>query len=121
MPSDLGHSLLARSALEMVAPTVTPAHGVARYACDHTQGPACALAAPAATVFRNYLVYGGQGQHTTQIDTLKDVGDLFGNDPTSSHPRYENNNAKTTLKRKEIVRAECGECKMDTVSRSREV
>lgn len=32
-----------------------------RYAFDNTQGPACALACPAATAFRNYFcVPGGQ-------------------------------------------------------------
>jgi len=35
--------------LEMTGPDVTPEHGVTRYAHDHTQGPACALAAGAAT------------------------------------------------------------------------
>jgi len=31
--------------LEMTGPDVTPEHGVTRYAFDHTQGPACAIAA----------------------------------------------------------------------------
>jgi hypothetical protein len=42
--------------LEMVLPRVTPEHGVTRYAHDHTQGPACAIAAGAATIYRNYFV-----------------------------------------------------------------
>jgi hypothetical protein len=41
--------------LEMVSPTVTPEHGVTRYQNDCTQGPACAIAAGAATIYRNYL------------------------------------------------------------------
>jgi hypothetical protein len=41
--------------LEMVGPNVTPEHGVTRYADDPTQGPACAIAAGAATLFRNYF------------------------------------------------------------------
>jgi hypothetical protein len=42
--------------LEMVGPDVSPEDGVTRYADDHTQGPACARAAGAATVYRNYFV-----------------------------------------------------------------
>lgn len=63
--------------LEMVGPTVTPEHGVTRYINDPTQGPACAIAAGAATIFRNYLVdvEGGIGQRETrQIDCLADLG-----------------------------------------------
>lgn len=36
--------------LEMVSPAVTPEDGVTRYAHDPTQGPACAIAAGAATL-----------------------------------------------------------------------
>src|SRR2546421_520349 len=35
--------------LEMVGPGITPEDGVTRYAGDRTQGPACAIAAGAAT------------------------------------------------------------------------
>lgn len=62
--------------LEMVSPRVSPEDGVTRYACDHTQGPACAIAAGAATVYRNYfaMVDGKEGQDTgRQIDCLRDV------------------------------------------------
>ncbi len=54
-----------------------------RYVHDRTQGPACALAAGAATVYRNYLVpLNGQAGQTRdrQIDCLKDVGAELGND-----------------------------------------
>ena len=47
--------------LEMVGPGTRPEDGVTIYAKDATQGPACALACPAATVFRNYFAFGGQG------------------------------------------------------------
>lgn len=63
--------------LEMVGPEVTPEHGVTRYQHDHTQGPACAIAAGAGTVYRNYLVPLGEqtGQRAGhQIDTLADLG-----------------------------------------------
>lgn len=63
--------------LEMTGPGVTPEHGVTRYASDPTQGPACAIAAGAATVARNYLVPvdGQPGQaRDRQIDALADLG-----------------------------------------------
>lgn len=63
--------------LEMVSPEVTPEDGVTRYESDHTQGPACAMAAGAATIYRNYLVpVGGQiGQTASrQLDGLADLG-----------------------------------------------
>jgi hypothetical protein len=64
--------------LEMVSPTVTPEHGVTRYQNDHTQGPACAIAAGAATIYRNYFapVGGSYGQTAKrQFDGLADLGD----------------------------------------------
>jgi len=66
------------NALEMVGPDVSPRDGVAIYALDPTQGPKSALACPAATVFRNYLV-NGKGQGETQIDNLADLGAVVGN------------------------------------------
>jgi hypothetical protein len=63
--------------LEMVSPDVTPEHGVTRYESDHTQGPACAIAAGAATIYRNYFapIEGGSGQTATrQLDGLADLG-----------------------------------------------
>lgn len=69
--------------LEMVSQHVTPEHGVARYAGDPTQGPACAMAAGAATIYRNYLVPvgGGRGQaRDRQIDCLADLGAALGNE-----------------------------------------
>ncbi len=63
--------------LEMVSPDVTPEHGVTRYQSDRTQGPACAIAAGAATIYRNYFVPigGSQGQTATrQLDGLADLG-----------------------------------------------
>ncbi|MFG1317546.1 hypothetical protein [Xanthobacter autotrophicus] len=63
--------------LEMVGYDVTPEHGVAGYEHDPTQGPACAIAAGAATIFRNYFapVGGGIGQtRDRQLDGLADLG-----------------------------------------------
>lgn len=42
--------------LEMVSPEVTPEAGIDRYEHDHTQGPACAIACGAGTIYRNYFV-----------------------------------------------------------------
>jgi hypothetical protein len=72
--------------LEMTSPSVTPEHGVTRYADDYTQGPACAIAAGGATIYRNYFVPvgGGIGQtRDRQIDCLHDLGVALGNDNES--------------------------------------
>lgn len=68
--------------LEMVGPDVTPERGVGIYEHDRTQGPACAIAAGAGTIYRNYfaVVNGQAGQsESNQIDCLSDVGVLLGN------------------------------------------
>ena len=65
--------------LEMFGPTITPKHGVTIYAKDHTQGPKCAIACAAGTVFRNYL-WNGVGQADGQLDCLSDVASLVGNE-----------------------------------------
>ena len=67
--------------LEMVGPDVTPEDGVTGYRHDPTQGPACAMAAGAATIYRNYLVPmpgGGTGQTVKrQLDGLAELGDAL--------------------------------------------
>lgn len=68
--------------LEMVGPEVTPEDGVTRYHNDHTQGPACAVAAGAATIYRNYLIPVGDGigqRRHAQIDCLEDIGRALDN------------------------------------------
>ena len=63
--------------LEMVGPGVTPEQGVTRYAGDPTQGPACAIAAGAATIYRNYFAPVGDESGQTakrQLDGLADLG-----------------------------------------------
>ena len=68
--------------LEMVSDNVTPEQGVTRYERDATQGPACAIAAGAGTIYRNYFapVDGQFGQREDrQIDCLFDVGTTLGN------------------------------------------
>ena len=69
--------------LEMVSDGVTPEQGVTRYQWDGTQGPACAIAAGAGTIYRNYFapVDGQPGQREDrQIDCLQDIGQALGND-----------------------------------------
>ena len=65
------------NALEMVGPSITPEDGVTRYEHDRTQGPACAIAAGAATIYRNYFapVRDQTGQSAAnQLDGLADLG-----------------------------------------------
>ena len=62
--------------LEMPSPSVTPELGVTGYVNDRTQGPACAIACGAGTIWRNWLVEidGERGQRADrQLDTLSDL------------------------------------------------
>jgi hypothetical protein len=66
--------------LEMTGPEVTPEQGVTRYLGDPTQGPACAIAAGAATIFRNYFAPVGDrcGQTSErQLDGLALMGETL--------------------------------------------
>lgn len=68
--------------LEMVGPEITPEAGVGRYQYDYTQGPACAIACGAGTIYRNYFVPVRDtiGQTVNnQIDCLDEIGDFFNN------------------------------------------
>jgi len=68
------------NALEMVGPNITPEHGVTRYASDRTQGPACAIAAGAGTIWRNYFAPVSQQQGQTadrQLDGLSAMGEVL--------------------------------------------
>lgn len=73
--------------LEFSNPRAVPELGVEIYEFDRTQGPACAIACAAGTVFRNYFApidlpvgstqYGQTSE--CQINTLKDLEDMLGN------------------------------------------
>lgn len=66
--------------LEMTGPSVSPEEGVTRYMHDRTQGPACAIAAGAATIYRNYLVPIGSESGQTrqrQLDALVPLGEAL--------------------------------------------
>ena len=72
--------------LEMVSPDITPEHGVTGYQYDPTQGPACAIAAGAATIYRNYFapVDGASGQtRARQLDGLAGIGTALSGTPPS--------------------------------------
>jgi len=68
--------------LEMVSPENTPEMGIGIYERDFTQGPACAMAAGAGTIYRNYFVrvndQTGQSANL-QIDCVADLGRALGN------------------------------------------
>ena len=67
--------------LEMASPSLTPEDGVDRYETDHTQGPACAIACGAGTIYRNYLVPIGAAIGQTadrQLDGLADLRAALG-------------------------------------------
>lgn len=69
--------------LEMVGPDVIPEQGIDRYEGDYTQGPACAIACGAGTIYRNYFVKIGSqiGQTANnQIDCLELIGKELQND-----------------------------------------
>jgi len=75
--------------LEMVGPHRTPEDGVTGYAHDRTQGPACAMAAGPATIYRNYFAPVGsqRGQSVDQqLDMLAELGALLGN--TTQQPLW---------------------------------
>ena len=68
--------------LEMVGPDITPEQGVDRYERDYTQGPSCAIACGAGTIFRNYFVElnGNKGQTwNKQINCLDLIGESLNN------------------------------------------
>lgn len=88
--------------LEMTGPSVTPERGVGIYENDPTQGPACAIACGAGTIYRNYFAplvvdlvkdpqtHGSLTRSTTsdligqsadhQIDCSADLGQKIGNE-----------------------------------------
>ena len=98
--------------LEMVSPDITPEHGVTRYQYDRTQGPACAIAAGAATVYRNYFAPVGiehLGQTADrQIDTLDEMGQALSNAlsvPHSALWNMKNGYALATLEGLKLITA----------------
>ncbi|MBK7095647.1 MAG: hypothetical protein IPH57_11560 [Saprospiraceae bacterium] len=63
--------------LEMLNYRYTPEDGIGIYENDHTQGPACAIACGAGTIFRNYFIKMDNqiGQSALkQIDCMEEIG-----------------------------------------------
>ncbi|MBA3887688.1 MAG: hypothetical protein H0X67_18450 [Acidobacteria bacterium] len=109
--------------LEMTGPDVTPEDGVTRYSHDRTQGPACALAAGAATVYRNYCVPVSDriGQtRDRQIDCLRDVGAELGNDRNELWT-MRNGYAQCTKERLETIAEKLDGCDVAGVDRIRDL
>ena len=53
---------------------MTPEDGVTGYAWDKTQGPCCAIACGASTIYRNYFgLDGAPRTAASQIENLRDV------------------------------------------------
>jgi hypothetical protein len=78
--------------LEMAGPSRTPEDGVGIYQKDHTQGPACAIAAGAGTIYRNYFaeVRGECGQsRRRQINGFSAVEERLRDENTEPWP-YRN-------------------------------
>ncbi len=72
--------------LEMTGPEITPEMGVGIYEYDFTQGPACAIACGAGTIYRNYFVKIGNQLGQTkdnQINCLEDLGKEMKNEELS--------------------------------------
>jgi len=92
--------------LEFASPYATPEDGVTIYEHDKTQGPACSLAAPAATVFRNYFVpcKGATGQsRDKQLNLLGDVlREVQGSDGEAAGDLVEVRNGYTNSDEEEL-------------------
>ena len=62
--------------LEFPSKSTIPEKGITGYIFDHTQGPACALACPSATAFRNYILP-TNGKSGQQSDNQQNALDLL--------------------------------------------
>jgi hypothetical protein len=107
--------------LEMVGPSVTPEDGVTRYMNDPTQGPACAIAAGAATIYRNYFapLAGSHGQTAKcQFDGLNDLGMTLGkvlNKPVDTLWHMQNGYALCTEKGLGVIGDHLGESSAEEI------
>jgi len=74
--------------LEFPSQNCTPESGIAKYAFDHTQGPACAIACAPGTVVRNYFGLGDSKDRSCgkpqskdeQINNLSDIESVLENE-----------------------------------------
>jgi hypothetical protein len=104
--------------LEMYNHYYTPNHGVGVYVKDPTQGPVCAMACPAALVYRNYLVKHLKnrvkpnntadkdvytGQNKVQIDNLSNLGAIVGNNTMPDGKYWTMKNGYAFLKSRDSL------------------
>jgi hypothetical protein len=105
--------------LEMIGPQVTPEDGVTGYQQDRTQGPACAMAAGAAAIYRNYFAPVGAGVGQTrdrQIDCLADVGTALG---AKQHKLWEMRNGYALCSRQGLANIDAKLLGMSAEARDR--
>ena len=70
-PTDVFQAASQLNLLEMPDANTKPEAGITEYYGDRSQGPRVALASPIGTFFRNYLIYDGKPQTSTeQFNTL---------------------------------------------------
>lgn len=74
--------------LEMAHEQLTPSHGIGIYERDRTQGPACAMAAGAGAVYRNYFT--GDRQINCLADVALALGDQSAGAGAPALWSYEN-------------------------------
>lgn len=103
--------------LEMVHPDISPEKGVGIYEQDYTQGPACAIACGAGTIYRNYFapVKGQIGQTTDhQIDCLELLGTAVGNHEQSF---WEMKNGYALVRQEGLLKIKSFISKLDSEQR----
>lgn len=70
-PNSLIQVASQTNGLEMQHCTITPEQGITNYQKDKTQGPECAIAASAGTIFRNYFI--PLGTQRGKLKTIKSI------------------------------------------------
>lgn len=83
--------------LEMVGPSITPEHGISGYQYDRTQGPACAIACGAGTLYRNYFVDLSQYPHTGAAAAASQSANLVGAENAAAASASRGQTAKQQL------------------------
>ena len=69
--------------LEFIGDKTIPEQGIGKYQTDHTQGPACCMAAGGGTMYRNYFVKVGNSKEVgqtaeRQINNIEDTLEVLG-------------------------------------------
>ena len=104
--------------LEMVHPDISPEHGVAGYEHDLTQGPACARAAGAGTIYRNYFAPVGDQCGQTEHGQINTFADLCRALPGAEGVQMRNGYAlieQASLERMAAHLAQASEAERDTL------